>query len=604
MKIRAGLWASSSLFSHVLALTIGEINGKHYLSPYQGKNVSDIKGLVTAKGSSGFYLRSTRSNADSPASDSIYVYGKSAVSQVSVGDIISLDGEVSEYRSSQAYVYLTEIISPTNIEVASHDNEVTPLVIGQKGLVPPTEEFSDLDHKNVFGVPNNVSQISHENPKVKPSKYGMDFWESLSGELVQLKGVHALTKPNRYGDTWVLGGWDSTGQNERGGLTMAPNDANPEAIIIGSPLDGSSNPTNTKIGDTIDDITGVITQAYGYYRLLPLTALTVTGSNETAAMPTTLTSNGSCSAMAVGSYNVENLTPNSTHLSKIAGHIVEYLKCPTVMFLQEIQDNNGATDDGVVSANRTLSTLIREIQKQGGIKYDFVNIDPVDGRDGGEPGGNIRVAYLYDPSVVRLRNANPGSSTDANEVLSGAELKYNPGLIDPSNSAWADSRKPLAAAWETLEGQARFFTVNVHFTSKGGGSSIEGDARPPVNGGIDQRSAQAKVVGKFISEILLEDSRAKIITAGDFNEFAFARPLEVFSAVSGLQDLDDVAGVSKTERYTYLYDANCQQLDHMYVSDALTTEAQIEHIHVNTWVAYEEQASDHDPTVALLNVCV
>lgn len=149
----------------------------------------------------------------------------------------------------------------------------------------------------------------------------------------------------------------------------------------------------------------------------------------------------------------------------------------------------------VVSANRTLSTLIREIQKQGGIKYDFVNIDPVDGRDGGEPGGNIRVAYLYDPSVVRLRNANPGSSTDANEVLSGAELKYNPGLIDPSKSAWADSRKPLAAAWETLEGQARFFTVNVHFTSKGGGSSIEGDARPPVNGGIDQRSAQAKVVG-------------------------------------------------------------------------------------------------------------
>lgn len=50
--------------------------------------------------------------------------------------------------------------------------------------------------------------------------------------------------------------------------------------------------------------------------------------------------------MAFGSYNVENLTPNSTHLSKIAGHIVEYLKCPTVMFLQEIQDNNGATDDG------------------------------------------------------------------------------------------------------------------------------------------------------------------------------------------------------------------------------------------------------------------
>jgi predicted extracellular nuclease len=148
----------------------------------------------------------------------------------------------------------------------------------------------------------------------------------------------------------------------------------------------------------------------------------------------------------------------------------------------------------VVSANKTLSTLVQSIVNQGGIEYSFVNIAPVNKEDGGQPGGNIRVAYLYDASVIRLRNANPGSNTDANEVLPGAELKYNPGLIDPSNDAWDDSRKPLAAAWETLDGKNKFFTVNVHFTSKGGGSSIEGDARPPVNGGVATREAQAKLV--------------------------------------------------------------------------------------------------------------
>ena len=144
----------------------------------------------------------------------------------------------------------------------------------------------------------------------------------------------------------------------------------------------------------------------------------------------------------------------------------------------------------------TLSTLVEAIRVKSGITYAFTDIVPVDDQDGGQPGGNIRVAYLYNPAVIRLRNPNPGSSTDVNEVLSGPELKYNPGRIDPLNAAaWNASRKPLAAAWETLDGKNKFFTVNVHFASKGGSSSIEGDARPPVNGVVDVRTLQANVTG-------------------------------------------------------------------------------------------------------------
>ncbi|KAF7171890.1 hypothetical protein CNMCM6106_006244 [Aspergillus hiratsukae] len=384
---------------------------------------------------------------------------------------------------------------------------------------------------------------------------------------------------------------------------MQDKDLNPEAVIVGSPLDGSRNPTDTKLGDSIEDITGIITAAYGYYALLPLTALTVTGSNTTAAAPTDLESAGTCRGVTFGSYNVNNLSPGSATLPKIAQHIVQYLKSPTLVFLQEVQDDDGPTDDGVVSANKTLSTLVQSITNQGGTNYSFIDIAPVNKEDGGQPGGNIRLAYLYDPSVIRLRNANPGSNTDANEVLAGAELKYNPGLIDPSNDAWDDSRKPLAAAWETLDGKNKFFTVNVHFTSKGGGTSIEGDARPPVNGGVAKREAQAKLVAGFTSSILTQDPKAKIIASGDFNEFTFAQPMETFLDESGLKDLDEVAGIKTTERYTYLFDMNCQQLDHMFISPALAKGAKMHHLHINTWVSYDDQASDHDPTVALLNVC-
>jgi predicted extracellular nuclease len=152
----------------------------------------------------------------------------------------------------------------------------------------------------------------------------------------------------------------------------------------------------------------------------------------------------------------------------------------------------------VVSANLTLSTLTAAIAQAGGPNYAFTDIAPVDDQDGGQPGGNIRVAYLYKPDLIRLYKSNPGGSLDTNQVLSGPTLKFNPGRIDPMNPAWTASRKPLVAMWEVIEQkkgdkddkkpkptkQDTFFTVNVHFGSKGGSSSLHGDARPPVNGGV------------------------------------------------------------------------------------------------------------------------
>ncbi|KAG9564513.1 DNase I-like protein, partial [Aureobasidium melanogenum] len=361
-------------------------------------------------------------------------------------------------------------------------------------------------------------------------------------------------------------------------------DANPEAIVIGSPLDGSKNPAVTRVGDSLGDITGVVTYAFGYYTILPLTALKIVKGIEPALPPPTrLVSDGDCGGITVGSYNVENF--------------------PDLIFVQEIQDDNGETNDAVVSANLTLTTLTSAISSIGGFQYDFAEIDPVDDKNGGAPGGNIRTAYLYNPEVLRLRKPNFGSSTEANEVLPGPEVKYNPGLIDPLNSAWTASRKPLVAAFETLDGKNSLFTINVHFGSKGGSSSIEGDARPPVNGGVDDRQEQMQLTADFVARILAEDKKAKIIVAGDFNEFAFVQPLENFETVSNLRDLDEAANIPELERYTYLFDMNSQELDHMYISQALKHKAQYEHVHINTWVTKAQQISDHDPSVAKFNIC-
>ncbi|KAK2049867.1 endonuclease/Exonuclease/phosphatase [Colletotrichum somersetense] len=603
MKVASLFLAAAGAAS---ALTIAEINGNKFLSPFKDQTVANVTGLVLAKGPNGIWIRSTTPDDDAATSEALYVYSSSVGANLTVGDFITLDGKVQEYRSAANYIYLTELSSPKNVVVVSRGNEVVPLVIGVDTLPPPTEQYTSLDGGDVYAVPNAVANISTENPVLNPELYGLDFWESLSGELVTIKNPVAVTRPNQYGDTWVVGDWPTTGRNAHGGITMTDKDSNPEAITIGSPLDGTKNP-ESKMGDELTEITGVVTYAFGFYRILPLTAITVAKNSTRDAPATSLVSSGDCTGITVGDYNVENLSPSSAHLPSVAAHIVEYMKTPDLIFVQEIQDNSGPTDNGVVSSNVTLSTLAAEIESRSGVVYDFAVVDPVNDQDGGQPGGNIRVAYLYKSDVVELWKPSPGGSLDANEVLPGPELKYNPGRIAPDSSAWDASRKPLVAAWRAVKGTQNktFFTVNVHFASKGGSSSLHGDLRPPVNGVVNARIEQAELTGSFVAEILAADPDASVIVSGDFNEFAFVEPLRALVAKSGLVDLDEAVGTPVEERYTYAYDMNAQELDHIFVSPALAAKngTAYEHIHVNSWEFYDDLVSDHDPSVARLNVC-
>lgn len=328
------------------ALKIHEINGDKYLSPYAGQNVSNVAGVVTAKGPNGIWIRSPRPDLNLRTSQSLYLFNRNIGANLTVGDEIVISGKVEEYRSNKDYIYLTEITNPVVQEKVSSGNKVEPWVIGRHTLPPPTEQFSSLDGGDVFAVPNNVSQISTANPTLRPLFYGLDFWESLSGELVTIRKPTAVAKANNYGDTWVVGDWRVTGRNSRGGLTQSGRDSNPETILIGSPLDGTKNPGDTKLGDGLAEITGVVTYAFGFYRILPITALNVVEPVEPELPnPTTLISTGKCNGITLGAYNVENLNPTSKHLPAIASHIVEYLKSPDVIFLQEVQDDNGARND-------------------------------------------------------------------------------------------------------------------------------------------------------------------------------------------------------------------------------------------------------------------
>ncbi|QRW14983.1 endonuclease/exonuclease/phosphatase family protein [Ceratobasidium sp. AG-Ba] len=634
-----GRWLSfSGVVTTVAAqvISIASINGPGFGSAYTGQTVA-VQGLVTAKGPSGFWLADV-GNATTTQSSGIYVFTTSATmrGQVKVGDVVSLgSARVALYRATADAdnIYLKELTSPANITVISSGNPVVPIVIGADRPGPPTQQYTSLDGGNVFGVPNNQSQISTADLAIRPAEYGLDYWQSLVGMLVTVRSPVALGFPvNSFGDFWTHGDWKVTGKNKRGGLTITIDDsgkadANPEAIAIGSALDGTSPPpmaansTGLRLGSTLTDITGILTYAFDTYRILPLTSPKVLTAPDYNPEPTNLISNSTadsenCSLLTVGDYNVENLDPKDAHLPVIAMHIAKYLKSPDVMWLQEIQDENGATNDGTTSAKGTLDALVAAIQNasvaDGGapVSYSWAQVDPTDGTSGGEPGGNIRPAFLYRPEVLELINFNQAGANDSavvSGVGSNATLNFNPAPISPLDPAFVASRKPLVAHFRIRATNATLWAIDVHQSSKGGSSPLHGDWRSPVNGAINARIAQAKVTSAFIKSVLDADPKAHVMIAGDFNEF-LAAPAAFEPYVSvGMQDLDVVVGHDPVERYTYTYDMNNQQLDHALVSPAIwnkTGGAEWEHIHVNTWRETTAlRASDHDPSVGRLRLC-
>ncbi|TBU63093.1 DNase I-like protein [Dichomitus squalens] len=613
MKHLTALKALVLLACGAWAVTISEIQGTAFQSPLAGQFVHGLTGVVTAKDKYGVWIQDDRTD-DPRASNGIRVYGSAAVKYASIGDLISLSGRVAEYRKTADDLFLTEIDYVTALTTISSGHTVEPIILGED-RIPPRNQLSSLDigRDGWLSVPSNLTLLESVNPSLRPDEFGLDFWESLEGQLVTVKAPTAAQFPDRFGSVWVYGNWPTTGKNERGGRTIHSNGpdeappAHPEAIFIGRPMDGTRNP-KAVMGAVLSDVTGVVAYQFGYYYILPLTAPEVVEWPDFDVPSSTLNYTTHPCQIRIGDYNVENMNPRSYHIPKIASHIAHHLHTPDIVFVQEIQDDSGARNDGVVSANRTLRALVNAIKKaSGGVEYEFVNVEPEDNKDGGQPGGNIRVAYLYRPEQVSLVPGSIGNATLSTVPLvdweGNVELSYNPGRIEPEHSAWEEARKPLAAAWQLPSGD-RFFTVNVHFSSKRFSSSPQGNARPPVNGGFEKRTSQANVTAHFVSSLLDLSPNASVIVAGDMNEFTAARSvLRPLAAI--LIDANDVCGVPLAERYTYAYDQHAQEIDHVFVSDAIARRGgDVEHVHVNTWArTVGERASDHDPTVARLWVC-
>jgi predicted extracellular nuclease len=592
--------ATIYIFTRPPKVAIHAIQGASHISPMVGDPVT-AEGIVTAETSSGFYLEAPASGWDSdPAtSEGIFVYTASTPT-VEVGDDAVVSGTVNEFRpggsGGLANLTTTELVSPF-ITVSSSGNPLPPpIVIGTGGRIPPTVNIES-------DATGNVETSGVFNPDVD----GIDFYESLEGMYVQVNNAQVVGATENFGSNSEIPVVGDNGANvtpgllsPRGGIVIQPGNFNPERIILNDLISGTSRLPVVNVGDKFPGaILGVIDYGFGNYKL-EVTSLPGAASGGLAQQQAAPAAGNQ---LAVATFNVENLAPTDppSKFSTLAGLIVNNLRSPDLIAIEEVQDNNGVTDTGVVDASTTWTELISAIQVAGGPSYQYRQIDPVNNEDGGAPGGNIRQGFLFRTDRGLNFVDRPGAgSTTANTVVqttSGPILQFSPGRIDPTNTAFTDSRKPLAGEF-LFRGRPIFVIAN-HFNSKGGDDPLFGRFQPPVFNSETQRIEQAQVVHDFVSNILTDDPNANVIVLGDLNDFQFSTALHTLEgSPSTLTDLIDT--LPADQRYTYVYDGNSEVLDHTLLSSGLTAYRPYTYqvVHVNSEFAV--QASDHEPQAALI----
>ncbi|GAA1024415.1 endonuclease [Acrocarpospora pleiomorpha] len=565
------------------SVRIHDIQGAGRISPIVGQNVTNVPGIVTAVRTTGnargFWFQDPGADADPLTSEGLFVFMGTTSPTVVIGDSVLVSGRVTEFRPAAGAQALTELGGTINTVKLTSGNALP-------AAVPVA--FPDAYTKSG----------ALEAQPLEPSSYVLDWLETHEGMRVTVNQDTRLISPvnTEFNELWVT---LKPGQNPtpRGGSVYTGYDDQNSGRLMILALNGAPA---ANVGSTLAaGTTGPVDyQSFGGYvvQATQLGAITEGGLKRQKVLPPKKQGD-----LSVATYNVENLaaTNPDAKFARLAEAVVNNLGKPDVLALEEIQDNNGATNNGVVAANETVAKFIAAIQTAGGPLYDWRSVDPNDGTDGGEPGGNIRQVFLFNPARVTFVDRAGGDANTAVSVVrerptsNQVSLSVSPGRINPGSDAWASSRKPLVGEF-LYDGDKQLFVVANHFNSKGGDFPLSAAVQPPVRGSEVQRLKQATEVRDFVQDLATKSGgAARVVVLGDLNDYQFSPVLQTVTGNGTLlKTLIDT--LPADERYSYIFDGNSQVLDHILISPAIKGYS-YGVVHINA--EFSDQASDHDPQI-------
>ncbi|GAB2934059.1 endonuclease/exonuclease/phosphatase family protein [Streptomyces sp. YPW6] len=565
---------------------IHDIQGTTRVSPLAGAAVTGVPGVVTGvrtSGSRGFWIQETAPDGDPRTSEGLFVYTGSTAPAVKAGDMVLVSGKVAEYYPGSATQSITQITGPRVTVLSSGNALPAPVVLDARSV--PGRYVPTADGGSIDPLP------------LEPKRYALDLYESLEGLRVQIADTRVTGATTKYDEIWVTVKPKENPTRRGGTLYASYEDQNTGRLKVMS-LDPAQPVPAANVGDVLKGrTTGVLDYAsYGGYNL----QATELGTHVDKKLRREVTRQQRKGELAVATYNVENLdaADDQAKFDTLAEGVAKNLSSPDIVSLEEIQDDNGPVNDGTVGSEATLKRFTDAIVAQGGPRYAWRYVAPENNQDGGEPGGNIRNVFLYNPDRVSFVDRPGGDATtpvEAVKTWKGVKLSASPGRINPASPAWESSRKPLVGEF-VFRGRS-VFVIGTHFGSKGGDQPLHGRFQEPTRSSETKRVQQAAEVNTFVTSLLKADKSARVVALGDFNDFEFSPTFTALTEGRVLKPL--ITTLPASERYSYVYDGNSQTLDHILTSPAIRR-LDYDVVHINA--EFADQASDHDPQVVRIKV--
>ncbi|NND00763.1 MAG: hypothetical protein HKN85_11335 [Gammaproteobacteria bacterium] len=556
-------------------ISIREIQGSELHSPLAGKTVK-THGLVTGVLRRGFFLQTPNIVWDGQGSDAVFVYTSDWLPER--GAMLEVVGEVIDYLKH-------ETAKP-----------VTQIHLDRARIRPD---------RDAQGVAFRVEPIQFSRGFLEQDNQALACQlNSLEGMLIRIAAGQTFIAPsNSHGD-YVLaldadGDDDSMLRSEHLGALISPD--NPQRWYPGFRVANYNHAQRLNVGARLTaDICGPLHYRADSYQLSVSDPFKIEPAFVGLPKSTLTPTAGSVTIMTLNCFNLDPHIESASLVTNprqdvdddwgdgrfhtLAQAVVLQANTPDIIALQEIQDSDGAELTERVEATRTYQLLVNTIEELSGIKYRWANVNPQLGADGGQPGGNIRNGYLYNPDRV--------SEVEGSVRVFGEHEAYFEG-----------SRKPLLALFQEHHSNKVLACINLHLASKRHQNSIFAPDQPGFDCKLAVRVAQARRVQQETA-LLREKGLAYYVT-GDFNDTEHS---ETLRTLIGKHSVNLVETLAENERYDYNHRGKLQVLMHGIVDREMTSAtAQYEIIHGNELIGVQpgedsDKPSDHAYVLAKLQL--
>ena len=370
----------------------------------------------------------------------------------------------------------------------------------------------------------------------------------------------------------------------------------PQPSQVPYPAPQLSANNTLRSGDTVQPMTGILSEYNGRYRLQPTTALAFNQRNPRPAAPDRSSDERT---VRIATFNVLNYFNGNG---------------PSQEF---------PTDRGAESRADFLRQEAKIVTALVALDADVVGLMELE-NDGYDDASAIvrlvnrlRTTTNHNWRFVQAADGTFGGASITNGLIYRADrlTPVGPALTVTEGPFSNRSRYPIIQRFQTPHSAESFVVAVNHFKSKG---SCPRDAgNPNANQGDGQacwnpvRTESARLLVEYMkSEPSLAQTPAQVLL-GDFNAYAKEDPLQLLAAAGYHNRIEHF----EPQGYSYVYDAQAGSLDHILVSDALHGRVLMQqHWLINAdeptalgYESYQQQpnwyapnayrSSDHDPVI-------